>query len=114
MFVSSPAATSAGNGSARPAGAGGPRAGSGLAATEQSPGVGTGSLGAEDSEKVGTGRCLVLVTPDAERTMATHLGVATTITPADVPVGLVGSAVFFSALAFVTSISRVADLAYVA
>ncbi|MHB8319602.1 MAG: adenosine kinase [Acidimicrobiales bacterium] len=36
-------------------------------------------------EEVGTGRCLVLVTPDAERTMATHLGVATTIGPHDIP-----------------------------
>ncbi|MHB8220084.1 MAG: adenosine kinase [Acidimicrobiales bacterium] len=38
---------------------------------------------------LGTGRCLVLVTDDGERTMATHLGVATTITPADVPPSLV-------------------------
>jgi sugar/nucleoside kinase (ribokinase family) len=33
---------------------------------------------------VGTGRCLVLVTEDAERTMATHLGVANTFAPGDV------------------------------
>jgi len=32
----------------------------------------------------GTGRCLVLVTEDAERTMATHLGVANTFAPGDV------------------------------
>jgi len=38
---------------------------------------------------LGTGRCLVFVTGDAERTMATHLGAATTITPADLPVSLV-------------------------
>jgi len=37
----------------------------------------------------GTGRCLVLVTGDAERTMATHLGVAATITPDDIPLDLV-------------------------
>ncbi len=37
------------------------------------------------AERRGTGRCLVLVTGDAERTMATHLGVATTIGPADLP-----------------------------
>jgi sugar/nucleoside kinase (ribokinase family) len=36
----------------------------------------------------GTGRCLVLVTEDAERTMATYLGAATTIEPADVPLSL--------------------------
>ncbi len=43
-----------------------------------------------DRELLGTGRCLVLVTGDAERTMATHLGVATTIGPQDVPAALVG------------------------
>ncbi len=43
-----------------------------------------------DREVLGTGRCLVLVTGDAERTMATHLGVATTIGPEDVPAALVG------------------------
>jgi sugar/nucleoside kinase (ribokinase family) len=32
----------------------------------------------------GTGRCLVVVTDDAERTMATHLGVANTFAPGDV------------------------------
>ena len=32
----------------------------------------------------GTGRCLVLVTDDAERTMATHLGVANSFAPSDV------------------------------
>jgi len=32
----------------------------------------------------GTGRCLVLVTSDAQRTMATHLGVANTFAPGDV------------------------------
>ena len=31
-----------------------------------------------------TGRCLVFVTPDGERTMATHLGVASTLGPDDV------------------------------
>ena len=41
-----------------------------------------GSAG--DGETVGTGRCLILVGGDAERTMATHLGVATTISPADI------------------------------
>ncbi|MGH9086593.1 MAG: adenosine kinase [Acidimicrobiales bacterium] len=44
------------------------------------------------AEARGTGRCLVLITGDAERTMATHLGVATTIVPADVPADLVARA----------------------
>jgi len=42
---------------------------------------GTGALG--------TGRCLVLVSGDAERTMATYLGAATTISADDVPEDLV-------------------------
>lgn len=43
-------------------------------------------------EPLGTGRCLVMVSGDGERTMATHLGVATTIGPEDVPAALVGRA----------------------
>ncbi|MHB8682002.1 MAG: adenosine kinase [Acidimicrobiales bacterium] len=39
-----------------------------------------------------TGRCLVLVTPDGERTMATHLGVASTLGPDDVDDDLVAAA----------------------
>ncbi|MGH9046124.1 MAG: adenosine kinase [Acidimicrobiales bacterium] len=38
---------------------------------------------------VGTGRCLVLVTSDAERTMCTYLGAASTMAPGDVPLDLV-------------------------
>jgi len=37
-----------------------------------------------DAGDGGTGRCLVIVTDDAERTMATHLGVANTFAPGDV------------------------------
>lgn len=33
---------------------------------------------------VGTGRCVVLVTPDGERTMSTYLGAAQTLSPGDV------------------------------
>jgi sugar/nucleoside kinase (ribokinase family) len=44
------------------------------------------------AEVVGTGRCLVLVSGDAERTMATHLGVASTLAPGDVPADLVARA----------------------
>ncbi len=42
-----------------------------------------------DQELSGTGRCLVLVTGDAERTMATHLGVATSLTTNDIPEELI-------------------------
>jgi len=38
-----------------------------------------------------TGRCLVLVTEDGERTMATHLGVAATFGPEDLDEGLVAA-----------------------
>jgi len=38
-----------------------------------------------EAEVRGTGRSLVLVTGDAERTMATHLGVSATLGPQDVP-----------------------------
>ena len=39
-----------------------------------------------------TGRCLVMVTPDAQRTMSTSLGVAGELGPADIDVQLVRSA----------------------
>ena len=36
----------------------------------------------------GTGRCVVLVTPDGERTMSTHLGAAQGLAPADIAAAL--------------------------
>jgi sugar/nucleoside kinase (ribokinase family) len=39
-----------------------------------------------------TGRCLIVVTPDAERTLSTYLGAAAEIGPADVSEGLIASA----------------------
>jgi sugar/nucleoside kinase (ribokinase family) len=42
--------------------------------------------------EVATGRCLILVTEDGERTMATHLGVAGALGPEDLDEGLVGRA----------------------
>ena len=39
-----------------------------------------------------TGRCLVFVTPDGERTMATHLGVASTLGPEDLDEELLAGA----------------------
>ncbi len=38
-----------------------------------------------------TGRCLILVTPDAERTMNTYLGAAVELCPADIDEDLIGS-----------------------
>ncbi len=43
-----------------------------------------------------TGRCMVMVTPDAERTMATYLGVAVDLGPDDVDAGAVaGSGILY-------------------
>ncbi|HSL59274.1 MAG TPA: adenosine kinase, partial [Acidimicrobiales bacterium] len=42
-----------------------------------------------------TGRCLIVVTPDAQRTMSTHLGIARHVAPADVDEALVASAQLF-------------------
>ena len=39
-----------------------------------------------------TGRCLIVVTPDAERTMSTYLGAAAEIGPADIDESVVGAA----------------------
>jgi sugar/nucleoside kinase (ribokinase family) len=47
---------------------------------------------AEPGADLATGRCLVFVTPDGERTMATHLGAASTLGPADVDEDLVARA----------------------
>jgi sugar/nucleoside kinase (ribokinase family) len=41
-----------------------------------------------------TGRCLVIVTPDAERTMCTFLGVASELTATDVPIDVIDDARF--------------------
>ena len=47
---------------------------------------------ARGGEDAATGRCLVFVTPDGERTMATHLGVASTLGPEDVDEALLSRA----------------------
>jgi sugar/nucleoside kinase (ribokinase family) len=39
-----------------------------------------------------TGKCLVIVTPDAQRTMCTFLGVASDLTPEDVPAEVIAGA----------------------
>ncbi|HPF78157.1 MAG TPA: adenosine kinase [Alphaproteobacteria bacterium] len=41
---------------------------------------------------VGTGRCMILVTPDGERTMNTYLGAAVELTPADIEEELIKNA----------------------
>ena len=49
-------------------------------------------VAADPGAELATGRCLVFVTPDGERTMATHLGAASTLGPADVDEDLVARA----------------------
>jgi adenosine kinase len=39
--------------------------------------------------QLGTGRCVVLITADAERTMGTYLGAASSLTPAGLPTSVV-------------------------
>jgi sugar/nucleoside kinase (ribokinase family) len=39
-----------------------------------------------------TGRCLILITPDAQRTMSTFLGASTGLTSGDIDAGLIGRA----------------------
>ena len=43
-------------------------------------------------EGPGTGRCLVLVTPDAEKTMCTSLGIGDHLSPGDLDTGLIAAA----------------------
>ena len=40
----------------------------------------------------GTARCLILVTPDGQRTMATYLGACVELGPEDIDAGLIGAA----------------------
>jgi sugar/nucleoside kinase (ribokinase family) len=44
------------------------------------------------ADALGTGRCVVLITEDADRTMGTYLGAASTLTPAGVPEAFVARA----------------------
>lgn len=58
---------------------------------EEMSGLGIAAPVAPSSEdETGTGRCVVLVTPDGERTMSTYLGAATTMAPSDVAEAMPG------------------------
>lgn len=54
--------------------------------------IGVASSTAVATEGPATARCLVMVTPDAERTMCTYLGAAGTLEADDVDIALAGSA----------------------
>jgi sugar/nucleoside kinase (ribokinase family) len=54
--------------------------------------AGVGFDVAPATEGPGTGRCVVMVTPDAERTMCTHLGIGDYVSPGDVDPRLVAAA----------------------
>ena len=45
--------------------------------------VGVGFVGGGNAQDIPTGRCMIVVTPDAERTMNTYLGVSSTLSVAD-------------------------------
>lgn len=45
--------------------------------------VGVGFIGGGNAQEIPTGRCIIVVTPDAERTMNTYLGVSSTLSTAD-------------------------------
>jgi sugar/nucleoside kinase (ribokinase family) len=47
------------------------------------------SYSAGGADALGTGRCMVLITDDADRTMGTYLGAASTLTPAGVSASVV-------------------------
>ncbi len=47
---------------------------------------------APQSDGPATGRCLVMISPDAQRTMCTYLGAATKLTPADIDPGVIQAA----------------------
>ncbi len=72
---------------ARAQGGGSARGGSG-----GSGAAATGIAAAGDPPGVATGRCVVLVTPDGERTMVTHLGVASMLGTPDLDTDLLASA----------------------
>jgi sugar/nucleoside kinase (ribokinase family) len=54
--------------------------------------VGVGFENPPASDGVPTGRCMIVVTPDAQRTMNTYLGVSSLLTPEDVDEALVARA----------------------
>jgi sugar/nucleoside kinase (ribokinase family) len=51
-------------------------------------GLGVGFPVRSSDDGAGTGRCVVLVTPEGERTMSTYLGAAQGLTPVDVEAGM--------------------------
>jgi sugar/nucleoside kinase (ribokinase family) len=53
--------------------------------------VGVAFVGPGPSAEIPTGRCMILVTPDAQRTMNTYLGVSSLLGPDDVDEDLVAS-----------------------
>jgi sugar/nucleoside kinase (ribokinase family) len=54
--------------------------------------AGVDYAGSTDADGPGTGRCVVMVTPDAEKTMCTNLGIGARLDAGDVPVALVEAA----------------------
>ncbi len=67
------------------------RSGVQVGRTTHTPGAG-GAAGAGSGSDAATGRCVVLVTPDGERTMVTHLGVASMLTTHDLDEDMLAAA----------------------
>ncbi|SES38850.1 Sugar or nucleoside kinase, ribokinase family [Tranquillimonas rosea] len=65
--------------------------------TEEMRGLGISApVAAAPQGETGTGRCVVLVTPDGERTMSTFLGAAVTLEPGDIsPDHITGCGILF-------------------
>jgi len=63
-----------------------------------------------------TGTCVILITPDAQRTMLTHLGVSSTLGPADIDANEIGKAkyVYIEGYLFAGSSTRDAALLAIA
>jgi sugar/nucleoside kinase (ribokinase family) len=53
--------------------------------------VGVGFVGGGQPQEIPTGRCVVVVTPDAERTMNTYLGVSSTLSVEDLDESLIAA-----------------------
>lgn len=84
------AGTAAPAGTETPAGTATPDTPGTPAGTGEHPGSAGGSP--SESGELSTGHCLVFITSDSERTMATHLGVASTLRPEDIDEDLVSQA----------------------
>ena len=81
--------------------------------------VGVGFVGGGKAQEIPTGRCIIVVTPDAERTMNTYLGVSSTLSVADLDESVIadGSVLYMEGYLFdrddaKAAFRRAADVAH--